>query len=854
MVVATASTTKKRRRQDVSAEGVCVAAKKKKKRLDNNNNNNNKKKLSSRDAAMTSQRRMRGVLSEPPYDMELVPGFENAGSSVLRRVEGNEAWEPLLAEIVLLCNEAAWRKSRGLDGSDPKPLMLEYVSDRLDTDEPLWGFQIRSSREFWLQGFVALTVFTTWTPYFRFTNEAPAAAITAADVDSRAIDDALCRELEAQRRAGDPEGEGVVWPRVAEISLLGGLGCGRVLASLAIQELRDRGFDYVVLQATDQAIPFYERVGFSRVGAVASFEGRTTADIGGTNSAFGGRLYRARRLARELLRAMRRADEDDVFAAPVPSSVPGYSEAIKTPMDFSTMRRRLVETADVARSAAAYLPEDLEADWNQIVANCLHYNHATSALFAYARRIDKKVKGLIDEAKRAHPALWGLSEEPVDVDDRRIREDFEAAADADSLAVMGYVHWTFPDQPVEDQYPSYLMALRLRDRPVRAALSAAADAALVAAALARDASSAARARAADKNLPPPPLARDASSAARARAADKNLPPPPLARDASSAARARAADKNLPPPPPLDVPEEDYKVEAAASSSPLVGAPRRATTLETTRRLAAASAVPVPILPRRRKRIVPRSNVTPRGRGFTAKTHRGAAVEYLGFFDTVAEAQQAYDDATTTTTTDVVVVSTKHPKKKSQRDPVSRDAWLETETERSTPLPLRAADLGAPKGTPDHELRDLATKPKPPSSSSSRKVVAADDLFAAENSDDDEQTSLASSEPPASSSRRRAALYNKVVTISDLPPCYTHHYWFVFTYVPDMAWCHVCPMERHGVFGANSKRNGRPRWRLVPEGEAREIDVSAARCTPIKHETVAKTQSADKEIFDIFESS
>ena len=30
--------------------------------------------------------------------------------------------------------------------------------------------------------------------------------------------------------AGDPDNEGVVWPRIAEISLLGALGCGRYLA------------------------------------------------------------------------------------------------------------------------------------------------------------------------------------------------------------------------------------------------------------------------------------------------------------------------------------------------------------------------------------------------------------------------------------------------------------------------------------------------------------------------------------------------------------------------------------------------------------------------------------------------
>ena len=35
------------------------------------------------------------------------------------------------------------------------------------------------------------------------------------------------------------------------------------------------------------------------------------------------------------------------------------------------------------------------------------------------------------------------------------------AAETDP-SCMGYVHWTFPDQTVEDQYPSYLMARRVR--------------------------------------------------------------------------------------------------------------------------------------------------------------------------------------------------------------------------------------------------------------------------------------------------------------------------------------------------------------------------------------------------------
>merc|ERR1719240_1943072 len=47
--------------------------------------------------------------------------------------------------------------------------------------------------------------------------------------------------------------------------------------------------------------------------------------------------------------------------------------------------------------------------------------------------------------------------------------------------------------------------------------------------------------------------------------------------------------------------------------------------------------------------------------------------------------------------------------------------------------------------------------------------------------------------------------------------------------------------------------GRPRWRLVPEGQCREVDVGAARVKLVKHKTVGKTPSADKEVWDVLES-
>lgn len=744
-------------------------------------------KLTSRDAAMTSQRRLRRALVEPSYDMELVaeasPDLEH---SVLCHHAGNEAWESLLAEMVLLCSEAAWRRSQmevGGGRADPKPLMLEYVSDRVDTDEPLWGYACRSRREFWLQGFVCLTVFTTWTPYFRFTTDALAAAITASDVANRIVDESLTRELEAQRRSGDPEGEGVVWPRVAEISLLGGLGCGRKLVALALDDLRENGFDYVVLQATDQAISFYERLGFARVGAVASFESNPSAqaffhDHRPCPTNTGAKLYWARRLARFVLRELRLADKHGVFLQPVDENVaPGYSAVVTNPVDISTMRRRLVEGADLVRQAACYLLEDLERDFETMIANCLAYNDANSKLAKYACEMRAIGRALFSRAQTTYPDLVALSPDDLaalNSDDlSSLTADFEATANDDTQVVMGYVHWTFPDQPVEDQYPSYLMAMRLRQHPAAHALEQSADAALEAAEHALHAATHAALAAQHKRAPP------ASSA----------PPPPPERNSSVA-------------PTLEV---------------ALG-----------RALNAKNAVPAAVRFPAKRRVVPRSDVTPRGRGFMAKLQRGAAVEYLGIFETAAAAQQAYDAAKAD-------VDKPRLKVRPRPDPPGATAkrrdqvWLARQAERTSPLPLRAVSLTSQYSTAEI-LRQLAASTPIPQP----QDVPVDGS-------------------PTVISKRRCALYNNVVTVDHLPPCYPHRYWFVYQYVPDMEWCHVCPMEQHGVFAPNSKRAGRPRWRLVPEGEAREIDVSAKRCTPVKHETVVKTPSADKEIFDILGS-
>ena len=88
-----------------------------------------------------------------------------------------------------------------------------------------------------LQGFVAVTTFTNWQTTFRwdsmhdsaFSYDEPHMAQQMASGERKFdYDGKLAEDMQATVRSGDPWNEGIVWPRIAEISLLGGLGCGKV--------------------------------------------------------------------------------------------------------------------------------------------------------------------------------------------------------------------------------------------------------------------------------------------------------------------------------------------------------------------------------------------------------------------------------------------------------------------------------------------------------------------------------------------------------------------------------------------------------------------------------------------------
>jgi len=196
-----------------------------------------------------------------------------------------------MAEMLLLCNEVMRRNNLKLKqaaaqqkGGAPaknapsKPLSLEYMADRLDVDDPLHAILIRTNDNIgMLQGFITWTTFTNWQASFEWNSLHPRAFEDYADGDYKdnlRDDGTFSAELQNSVRCGDVYNEGIVWPKIAEISLLGALGCGKQLVQLAIENMENtpsspsNNYEYVALQATDNSINFYEKMGFVRVGAV----------------------------------------------------------------------------------------------------------------------------------------------------------------------------------------------------------------------------------------------------------------------------------------------------------------------------------------------------------------------------------------------------------------------------------------------------------------------------------------------------------------------------------------------------------------------------------------------------------
>lgn len=350
---------------------------------------------------------------EVSYQFSSVPAVEkDLSGTVLLRPVSRRQWFVCIQELESLAQESLDRRAARLSMNVPSGLPLVYIADRMDIDDPLWGYQLRCESSGWLQGFITCTTFTTWTHFFEWNSMHIASGMAAARVanslvgkpdealtyseggetvlqvanrcdvkpadlvkwnlgrypnisvnsrvqpgtelfiadpghvdkltvekagettrklaqrlgfqvedllqlnqdehpdltattklkagmelivrdrssepevflptakQERALDEdgSIAAELQTQEHSGDPTTTGVVWPKVAELGLLAGLGSGKLLVRLALEELRASGtYEFVVLQATMASVSFYEELGFVRVGAIAKYHPEGTS-------------------------------------------------------------------------------------------------------------------------------------------------------------------------------------------------------------------------------------------------------------------------------------------------------------------------------------------------------------------------------------------------------------------------------------------------------------------------------------------------------------------------------------------------------------------------------------------------
>ncbi|GMI04585.1 hypothetical protein TrVE_jg9909 [Triparma verrucosa] len=220
----------------------------------------------------------------PSYAPSAVPNAVKdtlIDSCIFELEQGRKYLIDSMGEMLLLCNSSSSRSrsSSPVPSSQAsKPLSLEYIADRLDVDDPLYSFVCRTHAKpglredaGMLQGFITATTFTNWQSDFRFDSSHESAFMNPPKNDNSVDDGELSRGMQASTKLGDPFNEGIVYPHVAEISLLGGLKCGKQLVALMIDKLeaqRRWEYEYVCLQATENSVGFYERMDFKRIGCI----------------------------------------------------------------------------------------------------------------------------------------------------------------------------------------------------------------------------------------------------------------------------------------------------------------------------------------------------------------------------------------------------------------------------------------------------------------------------------------------------------------------------------------------------------------------------------------------------------
>jgi hypothetical protein len=683
-----------------------------------------------------------------------------------------------------------------------------------------------------LQGFITVTTFTNWQKNFKWDSlhevafyydhddshtrsgsggeddtdsKTPGKKKKAASPKSptsiskrpdgkRIIDEdgSLSRELQRTVRLGDPYNEGIVWPRIAEISLLGALGCGRALVQLVIEHLEfqrasaSANYDYIALQATDNSIPFYESQGFVRVGAVTYDNGKDQCSPSGeTNSRSISPTFSTDSTSTESSASSITAE-----AVELEPNSPERPEAIALPQTIVSSPHFVHEIVRPGQT-----PSEIAKTFKVDVWDIIFLN---KDIYKDLRPTSRLIKGtllhipqLSEDNERTNskepkspgsPTKWFVAKE--NDTPRQIAKRFGLACNklvsanrrrlpelqATSRLKAGtrikvsnldqydeichpYCHWSFPeDTAVEGGDPSYMMVYKLDRKTARNPR------------VIRDSFAVPVGKHTPPKLlfPPPPK----SSSAHGVPPAPSTAMPVSGEEYGNPNRKNACRGRKVPPPGPKLPKQPPRPKELNKPPPESG---KDVYWDHQKELHPELIKPTPenekVIKERWSRLA----------GFKKERYHLVATEARKIYDRINREYKSE------------LSQWKKACQKLQEDHAS-DVHLEAIMSAST------------------------------------------------------------------QAEKQSSLYNKVVKLrDDAIEGKEYKYYFVLTYIPDLKWVHLAPMIQEGYFGPDRKRSeGRPRYRLVDEKLGKELDISSSYCIPVKSKALKRTADADKEEWDVID--
>eukprot|EP00529_Nitzschia_sp_RCC80_P007599 CAMPEP_0113514134 /NCGR_PEP_ID=MMETSP0014_2-20120614/40240_1 /TAXON_ID=2857 /ORGANISM="Nitzschia sp." /LENGTH=1247 /DNA_ID=CAMNT_0000410597 /DNA_START=337 /DNA_END=4080 /DNA_ORIENTATION=- /assembly_acc=CAM_ASM_000159 len=915
---------------------------------------------------LNAHRHPSSPIAQPKYTFDQVPHVSKTlEGSVIQEVTTREAFKQIMAEMVLLCKEAMKRNKSVRTAS--KPLSLEYIADRLDVDDPCFGYIVRS-KEGHLQGFITVTTFTNWQKNFKWDSLNEVSFYYDAHVDGdkddhnnddddsnsddgdgykddddsdnmddideddhddedfdirkpsasssvssssrkrkgrrksksqstksstkktemktpprksnsnlssererrlssikkrpktkRIIDEdgSLAKDLQKTVRLGDPYNEGIVWPRIAEISLLGGLGCGKAMVDLVIEHLEfQRGsptanYDYIALQATDNSIPFYESRSFVRVGAVTYDSQHPTPHSTPMKSRSTSKAscYSPINNSNRSRSNLKRGDDDvDMDTNGSRSSSPDFTETS-------------ISTHGSGADA------QVQQQPNMINAVIKPQGIVASPHFQFV--VEKPGDTPNDIAKRFKVNVWD-----VIFLNKDLYPDLRPTSKTHKGTILYVPECTEPDETT--QTASKRAMLSSPRTPTRSN-SAATTTAAAASAPAQPAASPVKWFVAKENDTPRKIAQQFGVACNKLVAANRSRLPELQANSRLRKGTRIKVSNLDSIDEIAQPychwsfPEDTHVEGGDPSYMMVRRLDRKTARHP-RFVRNSFAVPVeqykpPTMlfpPPPKNQHVPIATSHPPSNNFKPDGQQSSAA--LPRFNPnstkttkrknvkLPKKPQKPPELEDKPHTDGKAVYTAHQKdlhpefinETPEISKIIHDRWsrLAKEKKERYHEAARQARIAYDRVNDEYQGKIREWK---------KECKRRQDAHAEENPVQNEmmkvdRTAAGGCVAPEFS------LFNSVVKLrSDALEGKEYKYWYVLTYIPDLKWCHLVPMEQQGVFGPERKRShGRPRFRLVDEKLALELDISSTYCIPVKARALKKSNDADKEEWDVID--